>query len=116
MAGGCPGVLVLHAVGPAPIPFSQVLVGLVVGDRAFLLELVSNASSVGLVGQPRLDILDSSARVGVADGGVREGIVVDNLVKRDGSSSLPDWRPENSSVGRDAGEEGQREELQHDDA
>ena len=69
MAGGCPGVLVLHAVGPAPIPFSQVLVALVVGDQSFLLELVSNASGVGLVGEPRLDDLDSSVKVGVADGG-----------------------------------------------
>ena len=48
--------------------------------------------------------------------GVGEGGVGRQLLDGRCDSCLPDWRPENSSVGGDAGEEGEVQELEHDDA
>ena len=87
-----------------------------VGDRSKASELISNAPGERLVGKPGLDILHRSARVGVMDYWVGEDLVAVQLFDGRRDPCLPGWRPENSSVGRDAGEEGEVEELEHDDA
>ena len=48
--------------------------------------------------------------------GVGEGSVGGQLLDGCRDSRLPDWRPENSSVGRDGAEEGEKEnrKLEHD--
>ena len=47
---------------------------------------------------------------------VGEDLVAVQLFDGRRDPCLPGWRPENSSVGRDAGEEGEVEELEDDDA
>ena len=50
--------------------------------------------------------------------GVGEGAVGSQLLDGRRDSCLPDWRPENSSVGRDGAEEGEKEnrKLEHNPA
>ena len=115
LSRGCPGVPFLNTSHPTFL-LKIKKPRLVIGDRSNSSELISNAPGVRLVCQPGLNILHRSPRVGIMDYWVGENLFAVQLFDGRRDSCLPGWRPENSSVGGDAAEEGQREELQHDGA
>ena len=70
-------------------------------------------TSVRLVSQPRLGVVDPPASRRVLHGGVALDVVVPDLIKREGVPILPDWGPHHPAMPENVGHAGKDEDWQH---
>ena len=70
-------------------------------------------TSVRLVGQPRLGVVNQKVSFRILDGRVAHDPIVPDFIKRECVSILPDWRPHHPAVPEHAGHAGQEEDWQH---